>query len=361
MTIKNPDRAGESTSVSNSLYISGLDAVIEKQFDHAVQLLSKAVSLNSDIPNAYYHLGKLYLEKGDIIRGQKIFRDLLLRSDLDDNFRQKVENALIAAYISRKDFTQAQKLLLHRIKKYPDNSEAHLALAKILERKNNFEKALKHWLVYAKLNKIESKPRLALYKVEIARSQTNPQSTASVNLLKQALKMDPKCAPAYILLAKHFHSMGKTTKVLENWGLLIKEAPEKSPWIYSDMEKYLYELNRYNELLDIYKSLVRKKGPHETTAKLALAKQYFKRGEKKLAYEVLMSMRDQDIVKKITLKELIQLMLMADQEEKNVLKIQELFNSLLSLKSFVCKKCGRKSKEAEWHCPECGAWDSYLY
>ena len=124
MTSLKPSRTGAEASASHTLYIRGLNAVIEQEYDHAIQLLSRTVELDSEIPDAYYHLGKLYIKQGDILRGQKLFRDLLLRSDLDREFREGVENSLISAYISGKSFAHAQKLAQYRVEKYPDNSHA---------------------------------------------------------------------------------------------------------------------------------------------------------------------------------------------------------------------------------------------
>ncbi|MBF0429865.1 MAG: hypothetical protein HQK83_01195 [Fibrobacteria bacterium] len=348
-----------SNSPGFSHYVAGLNAVIESEQELAIELLTRSVELDSDLYDAFYQLGKLYTKKDELLRAQKIFSDLLLREGLSKDFINKVEIALIEVYTLRKKLKKAQALAELRVSKYPDDSEARLSLTTLLEKQGDFKSAQKHWEVYAKLTQITSKHRLALYKVELARNLKSLTEKDKRDYYQQALKMDEKCAPAYILLARIFRKQKKDKKVLEIWNAFLENIPEKSPWIFNEMENYLYEINRYHELLGIYQGLVRKAGPHKTASQLALARQYYKIGKKDLAHETIVSVLEEPENKEFALKELIRYYLEVEKNEATLSKIHSLLTEYVERKSFSCQKCGALSKEAEWHCSECGAWDSY--
>jgi lipopolysaccharide biosynthesis regulator YciM len=351
---------GNDRSAGFGYYVSGLNAVIDGEFEHAISLLTKAVELDSDICDAYLHLGKLFIRKDEIIRGQKILRDLLLRRDIDKSFRSKVERALITVYVKHKDFAPAQEMAEYRVLKYPKDSQMRLTLTAILERQHNYKLAQKHWQVYCNLSKSSPYHRLALYKVEIARHDTSLSSRSGLNMLQQALRLDDKCTPAYILMARYYRNENKRKKVLEAWDNLLERTPEKSPWIFGEMEQYLYEVNRYQELPGIYLALCRRKGNHQTAARLALARHYYKTGKEDEALNTVQEIKSKKIDKDMAVNELIRFSTEVDSKESSLKPIYSLLTSSLIMENFTCSRCGATSKAAEWHCPECGAWESYL-
>jgi lipopolysaccharide biosynthesis regulator YciM len=162
-----------------------------------------------------------------------------------------------------------------------------------------------------------------------------------------------------MLLAKLYQKEGREKKVLETWNSFFDNVPEKSHWIFNDLEQYLYDLNRYHELLGIYQNLARRNGAHKASAQMALARHYYKIGKKELAQETILAIQNSSPDKKSALKGLIRYYLEVDKNESTLSKIHMLLADFIKYKEFICNQCKAKSREAEWHCPECGAWDSY--
>ncbi|MFC1584615.1 hypothetical protein ACFL5V_03600 [Fibrobacterota bacterium] len=354
-----PTNPGDLKNAGFKYYVSGLNAVVDGQNEHAVNLLTRAVEMDSDIPDAYFQLGKIFIKKGELKRGQRLFRDLLLRQDIDNDFRNKVEDALIRVYLAGKDFHKAQELAEHRTLKYPYDSQVRLTLTHLLEHQKDFKSAEKHWQAYADLLKIDPRPKFALYKVETSRIQKSLSRKTRQNLYLQALKLDPTCAPAYVLLARLYREEGKNDLVLETWNQLMKEVPEKSIWIFQEMEEFYFELHRYQELLGLYQALCRREGTHQAAAGFALARLYHKTGRKDLALETITRAHRENSSKENGIKELIRFYLEVDKTDAILKRISSSLDDFIGRNGFFCKECHAQSEEIEWHCPECGAWESY--
>ncbi len=348
----------QTTSAFNS-YILGLNAIIDDDVKNAVQLLTQAVEADSELIDAYFQLGKLFIKQKDILRGQKIYRDLLLRSNLSEPVRKRIGVSLVDAYIAGKNFEQARKVAEKMVLKEPDDMYLRLSLTTVLERQKDFTAAEKHWKTYASRNKINASQRLALYRVEEARGLPSVETKRLRQLLNQAVKLDTNCAPAYVLLARQYRQEGKNDKVLECWENLLDYAPEKSVWVFKEIEEYLFEINRYDEILPIFQKLSRKEGKHQPAAITALARQYYKTGQKDLAAETILQLVDHVTDIEELLRELITYYLQIEDNGRILIKIQEILQRGNAFFIYICSSCGQKLETAEWHCPQCGAWDSF--
>ncbi len=358
LTRSKPRQNAESES-GMELYIEGLSSIIENQKEIAIKQLSRAVELDSNLTGAYYHLGILFSDKKDSLRAQKIFRDLLLREHLEKSLKEKTERALIKAYCDTKKFSSAQMLAEQRVDRYPEDLEARHQLTHLLEMQGNYSAAEKNWKIYCQLSGESTDAKLALYQVELVRSDPNMPGKEKKKVLQKAIKLHQKCAPAYMLLARLYREEQKPEKVLECWAQLLDNAPEKSPWILPEIEQYLYEINRYHELLGIYQKLVRQSGSHQTVAKLGLFKQYLKLGEKEEALDTLKSIESHKLSKQETLRELLRFSLENQSGNQPYPELKSALAQLPDIFTYSCQSCGRISKEPEWHCPDCGHWDSF--
>ncbi len=353
------EKTRESLAFDN--YLQGLKSIIQGDTNRAIDLLTQTVQQDSGLSDAYFQLANLFRQTGEVRRAQKIFRDLLYRESLNSIFREKVEQSLIELYLITKDFDEANILATDRVKRMPDSAADRLQLTLILERQNNFEAAKENWVVYAKRAGISPNHKLALYQVEEVGLQPDLPPAQKILLFKKAIKLDPKCAPAYIQLARLYRSEKTEKKVLEVWSELLNLVPEKSPWIFQEMENYLYEINRYHELLGIYQKLSRKDGPHRMATHLALARHYHKIGEKDKAHEIMVKLQETSQDKDKALKELIRYYLEVDKNDETLTKIHSLLGEYANANLFTCANCGATSRVTVWHCSDCGAWESYIY
>ncbi|NQY74700.1 MAG: hypothetical protein HRT90_08055 [Candidatus Margulisbacteria bacterium] len=243
--------------------------------------------------------------------------------------------------------------------KYSEDIETRLLVTTLLERQRNFTLAEKHWKIYTRLVKKDEKSRLALYQVEIARADKKGDFKTRKGHYLKALKLDPKCAPAYTMLARLYRSENKPQKVLDTWSEFLDHIPERFSWIYSDLEEYLYEINRYHELIGIYQKLIRQPGSHRYIAHLALLKQYLKVGQKKEAIAIFNKIKDEKPNKSDSLKEFMRYSLQTQNNDSDLSEFNSMMSSISNLLQYSCKECGTESGTPEWYCGTCGAWESY--
>ena len=339
------------------VYIAGLNAVIDGQNELALKLLSTAVSENSDLPDAYLQLAKLFLKKGESYRGQKILRDLLLRTNLHADFLKNVEYELISSYLKFKKFQQAEEAAKHSLELLPDDATIRGYLVTALEGQGKYREAEDHWKAFCESHNQPHKPRIALYRVEEGRATKDLKERKK--LLMEALRLDPHCASAYYLLAVLYRESESFKNIVEIWSQFIKNAPEKAYWIFMQMEDYYFDNNQFDKLRETYVQLGEQDGPHQFYALLALSKYFQKVGDKtqvsqniRHACEIY---RGSDTV----LKNLTATYLVVHKRAQDMDSANDLFLSFITDKYYVCQTCRRSQKNPEWHCTQCGSWDSY--
>ena len=68
--VKVKDTAVKNKKSGHELYVMGLNAIIENEKEQGIKLLSESVEVDSNISDAFYHLGKLFLEKEETCKLQ---------------------------------------------------------------------------------------------------------------------------------------------------------------------------------------------------------------------------------------------------------------------------------------------------
>jgi tetratricopeptide (TPR) repeat protein len=186
------------------------------QLEQALSNYQKAIALNPSYAQAHYHLGILY-------------------EDL-----QQFDQAIAEYQLAVKQANSASSLI--RLQAY--NNWGHLlvvqkeyakAITPLLEGKNA--------LNYRQVTKNEDfqKTNYALLK-NLGWAQLELKNYAEANsLLKEAIALDSKRAPAYCLLAEVLEAQGKKDEALKNWENCIAHAdsgkPDEYLWLSIAREK----------------------------------------------------------------------------------------------------------------------------
>lgn len=128
------------TAAQNSL---GVVFMKQKEWDTAIALFRKT-STNLLYATPHYplsNMGWAFLGKGDLKGAEAIFKEALKAKP---NFINAI-HGLASTYLARGDSRRSKKLIDKAILKYPKAPILHADLAKILEKKGNFQSAMRSW------------------------------------------------------------------------------------------------------------------------------------------------------------------------------------------------------------------------
>ena len=343
-------------------YLEALEHLADGDYKWAIQKFKEVVREDTDNIQAYLRLGDLLRKKGLASNALKIHKDLMLRSNLSSDLKQKIEYSLLLDYESLNDVKMVIKIgnnILNNSQNYFE--EVPLKLVKYLEKDEEWEEAFNIIKKYCKTLTNDLKRKLALYRVfeGLNLIEKNEDRDARIKF-RESMKLDETCASGYFYLGKSYYSENRLEDAIQAWKNLCEKIPEKAYITFESLEKAWFDLGKFTEAEKLYKDLWNKY-PENVDAALALAEIFDKKGEQDSAVEILNRLEEK----------------VPNNPRINGYRIQYLYNknqykvassyavdffrnqSIISDKKFVCNKCNHQSNEPTWICPECKSIDSY--
>ena len=184
------------------LYNLSLLYFVSRNFDRALTYIDKAIKLSID--NSIYKLLKseIYINKYNIDKAINILNELKNNTNIqrDNNKEIRILILLANAYIKKREFEEAEKILLRLIKKYERLELAYLNLSILYRDKNQLSKSIK--------------------------------------ILKQGIDLSPNFMPFYTNLACFYRNSGQLKLAIETNLLIIS--------------KNKFDFNSFYELSGIY-------------------------------------------------------------------------------------------------------------
>jgi lipopolysaccharide biosynthesis regulator YciM len=119
-------------------YIEALVALLENDEDTAMKKFKEAVSLDSDLIDAYIRLGDLYRKRGDISRAIQIHQSLTVRPTLKKQKEKRVYYALVNDLLDANRHNKAIAFLKEILKIDKKDKHARELVLRIYEEMNNY-------------------------------------------------------------------------------------------------------------------------------------------------------------------------------------------------------------------------------
>jgi len=343
-------------------YLEALEHLADGDYKWAIQKFKEVVRENTDNIQAYLRLGDLLRKKGLASNALKIHKDLMLRSNLSPELKQKIEYSLLLDYEALNDVKMVIKIgngILNNFQNYSE--DVPLKLLKYLEKDEEWEKAFTTIKKYCKTITEDLKRKLSLYRVfeGLKLIDKNDDRDARIKF-REAMKLDETCASGYFYLGSSYYSENRLEDAIQVWKTLCQKIPQKAYIAFESLERAWFDLGKFTEAEKLYKDLWNK-NPENVDAALALAEIFDKKGEQDTAVEILNQLEEK----------------VPNNPRVNGYRIQYLFNknqyklassyavdfflnqSIISDKKFICNKCSYQSNEPLWMCPECKSIDSY--
>jgi lipopolysaccharide biosynthesis regulator YciM len=211
-----------------------------------------------------------------------------------------------------------------------------------------------------KQKKGKDKKILALYKIFEGENWFKKEEYHKARLCyKEALNNDELCIPAYFYLGEAYLAEDRLDDAVEFWKKLLEKVPQASYLVFDKLEKALFELGQYEEIVEIYENSLLQ-NPKNTQILFAFANIYEKKGRNREAeekYRQILEIDPSFIPAKLRLVKIY-------EQEKRGEKLKTAINELLETfpprqESFSCSNCEYVSTRPLWKCPNCHSLDSF--
>jgi lipopolysaccharide biosynthesis regulator YciM len=351
---------GDKIEEDSSYYLSGLRLMVRGDNKGAIKSFQEEITRDTDNIDAYIKLGMLYRETGEAVRASRIHNELTLRRELTPGQQLEIWKELALDFVAREDTDSALNWLRKLLAEDKHNSAARRLYLELLESRGEWREAFDVLKKLATGEEESQNSHLALIRTEEARQYFNKGEGKKGRLLcKEALKLDSKCSPAYLLIGQSYVEEDRSVEGVEFWEKLTHEVPEDAHLVIEDLELELFKTGSFGKVETIYRQLI-DRAPHQAAAYLALGRFHEKKGEFQDAIDICregLARTDNNIwLVRLELRLLGRL----EKTEEILIRTQEVIESLFSAsRTFQCDRCGNNSDTPLWFCPSCHAWSSY--
>jgi len=288
-------RTGEDTS-----YLEGLRYMADGENRRAIEKFKEAVRHDSDNLDAYLKIGVILRREGLYNNATRIHKDLMLRGNIPEEDKIEVRKNLALDYWHAKQYDKAEHILEElRADKSLINWVTPY-LIKIYEERKEWQKAFDLYEQSDLVKSPQGKLNLAYYKVRIGeRIARDKDERAARIVYKEAIKLDKKCAAAYLHLGDSYWNEDRANDAINVWNDLCHKVPEKADLAFERLEKAHYEKGQFSKIEELYQNILQE-NEDNVNAIIALSDIYRKKGEYNDALKLLQQAQkkeiDQDLI-----------------------------------------------------------------
>ena len=338
-------------------YIRGLNLVLNRKTDEALELFVQMAKVDEDTLETHFALGHLFRRRGEVERAIRVHENLLARPTLNETQRHQALFSLAEDYLGAGLFDRAEQFLV-QLTDSPTLAEASLEkLVHIYEREQEWQKAIDAQRKLEMLHGTKSSQVAHYYceLAELARASGNRQLAREH--LKNAVRSQSGAMRGALIraaLAQEEGDFGEATALYEQVitadRQFISEVLPSLMKCYrdagrgTDLESYLQRLINRDVSLQrdlAYAAVIGNLTDSETLAGCV----------ERFVFEhaVLASLVNAEELK----------MLPTEQRRRAIDRIaQGLRQVALSSARYRCSNCGYSTQRFIWHCPSCKLWET---
>lgn len=327
----------------------------------AIDELTRAARIRSDIPGLYLILGDLYRDRGQFDRAIRIHTSLLARTDLSRSERAQAQTSLGENYRQAGLSDRARESYRQALTLDGRSLQALKGLAK-------FEVEDRHWAEAAELEEriLRMDPGRSghalgflLYEMGMEALREDDEKTAT-RAFRRAVAVDRNTYPAYLSLGDLYHRQGRLRRAREAWERMIELKPRLLHLVYERLEQVYSESGEPPDHLHEICLKLAERDPYDWRVRVFLALHENDRGNPDAAYRHLL---DAARAHPSSLTVHLELWRMAQQRGLNPRVSHELSGMFKSpgifADPFVCTTCRFRSQAYVWRCPQCHSWDTF--
>ncbi len=342
-------------------YLKGIDSLIERDTDRAIEELVKFAKINPDTAETYLTLGNLFRAKGDMERAIQVHRSLIHRSGIDPSLKIQAQFNLALDFRKAGFIERAIAAFEEVLAKRADHLLTLEALVELYEEARDWTKAMAVQEKIVKQRKEDFRNIIAHHLTESGKQlEAEEKTNAAIKSYRKAISKDPNCLDAYLHLGDLLLDQGKPERAIEQWRKALEIQPELGHLTYPRLEKAFRSLDKENEFEKFIESLRNEEQPN-LYARLALSRLWLRKGDVDRALselEDILSKQPRFWEARLLLGKII---VESEDSDKAVKQYSEILEVITpSETNFQCQRCGYEAQELAWKCPRCRAWDTIM-
>jgi lipopolysaccharide assembly protein B len=340
-------------------FVDGLEAMVRRDWREAARCFKRAAEQDSDNIRAYEQLGRVHRELGDLQRAVKIHTDLTVREGLSGVDRSRIHLELTKDLRKMGRIREAQEASERSVQADRRNVAALVVRLELFEIQEQWDEALETLKRIETVSGREQNLRRAQILVEQARKKMDEgQGRPGRVIIKDALKLNPAYAAAYILMGDSYLREDRIEEAIQYWEKVPFEAPARASLVFDRLERVYFEHGRFGEMEKFYTRVIESR-PDNPDAYLALAGFYERKGEYPEAIRVLENGLEKVPGNLGLARLLIRLFSRAGQNQRLVDFTVQLADRLMKkARIYRCRACGLELEDFHFRCPSCHGWDT---
>jgi lipopolysaccharide biosynthesis regulator YciM len=355
---REPVRSGDVRQ-SSADYIKGLNYLLDDKPDQALEVFLRMPHLDRDTAETHLTLGNLFRRRGEVDRAIRIHSNLIAKVTLTHQQRSRALLELGEDYLRAGLFDRAESLFRQLVEQTDHTTVALERLVAIYEREKDWEQAIVHSDLRARLTGQPKKTATAHYCCELAEEalQQGHRATAR-DYLNQALARDPTCARASLLFGRLTMAEGDYPAAIAAFQAVEGKASYYLAEVIHPLSECYVALGQPHQLIAYLRNI---QGCDQTGRVTdALAKLLVQQEGEAVALQFLEAeLRRYPTL--LGLRRYVELKL-ARSEGISHVDLEALYQiskrMLSSIAFYQCENCGFICKSLHWCCPGCTNWGS---
>jgi len=340
-------------------YSTGLNYLLSNQQDKAIDYLLDALKVEDDTVEAHFAMANLFRRRGELDRALKVHEHLVRQGHLPSKDKQQAIFELGKDFLSAGLYDRAEKMFTKLLKSKSYGLKSINNLLKIYQSTKDWQLGIDLKKAVIKAKDTKSMHTLANFYCELATVALEKDEFIEViELLEQALELDPNSCRANWLMAKIYENHQQFEQACQCYQSIYQQDKEFFPDVIENMHHCYLQLDASDEFFTFIRKVYEETG--STTALLKYLEQVEnKHGINKAMEFILSALKRRPTIKGF--KHFVKMQMAESAKESNgesLDAIKELITAYLNMKPrYSCRTCGFNSSTHYWSCPSCHDWE----
>lgn len=340
-------------------YSTGLNYLLSNQKDKAIDSLLDALKVEDDSVEAHFAMANLFRKRGELDRALKVHEHLVRHGNLPTKDKQQAVFELGKDFLSAGLYDRAETMFNKLLKSSDYGLKSLTYLLQIYQSTKDWQQGIGHQKLIVKYNDKRLLHTLANFYCELATNAFEQDKFIEViELLEQALKLDPNSCRANWLMAKIYENHKQCELACKCYQDIYQQDKEFFPDVIDQMHQCYLDLDASDEFFRFIKKV------YDETASSSALISYMdhiekKHGNKKAKEFMLSALKRRPTIRGF--KHLVKMeMNQTDDIDNNASLdlIKDLIGEYLKIKHrYSCRNCGFNSSTHYWSCPSCHEWE----